>query len=1366
MASPATPNPEIQPPLVPFGTFGPRAAPVNVEYPVATLVVGLGQVGWHAVSLLSQMAQAAIPKTDTARIQYFAIARRPSVIPDNRLGRDHQLLLTTEETDWVAIPGRYSGAGVARWWPKPLRDKTLITDFSTVRAYGRLLLFENPTFASELLAQRVEQLMQTAQRPGSDGRCSILILSSIAEAEGSGLLFDVTAHLRTLTSDINCTVTGILTADSGAIDDAARTLAMANSYATLKEMDSIMAAPGHYHIGLPLSGNIKNVTKTYHSHVRPFDYLLLTGDAGRVLPTGVPLAAPLAEMGITWMLANTNREHPPLPPLSATEKSERFDGYTIFNVSKLALPTGAASDLVGSRLALQLVAALSGMAAQNTISEWVGDTRRRFRNDMMIDTLLSDTRLHERLNDLLRRVRVDALTNEIARVKDKQDFSLRRMADDIIRRLDTEDKATEMIDEGRTARRLDTIRSRSEDLLDKNVREIENQLQSLPTQLACIQGRGLHWMAAALDQLSAELNRTLNELRQDSSAAEHTWQENRRRALAICYDHDEKYSGVKRLLRGSSAKDLQDIATALESATVSATERIRLSAGVSYWQRLWEAIDSLRSEVRLLLQQLDRVSKSITATAEMIRDTMDVAAAQPVTFPAGTLVDGEWFKRGAAAAMPRSDLPPDQLITKIWRLWAGTVPAPDRRVDKFLRDLLLAARLSLMQSFQFSNAVNFALERKDNSTIRAAMVEFQKAANPLWTPSREIPGWSTFEFLRGGQIPGRGALIPVAPNSPWHRREIPAPDQDEITLIRMAHRVPAEALEALKSSYRRAYERIAAEGVPLHIDRRMDATLPDLIRNTALAEVSEAWERALRAAQGGPHEIRGPLVELVRMLAVALGVDMGSVQRVPTNSSDFVLTIFPLPTFRLRLPPAQCPVVFSYSTRRPRELGQAIYQQVSNLGLPEPFIFIVNVNNRPDMDVVVETLRTESYNVVVLDEPIFKRIVGSRQPLVMLGEVVLSEVDLTLVSPFYTKAPVPERMFYGRDREIKDVRRKIKTHSVSLIGGRRIGKTSTLQQIERVLSAPDSGQQPYYLDCHNSMSYQHFFSAIRRRWNIATATPDPTAFEDVVRDLKMRHPDKQLIFLFDEVDRLLITDQQQEHSELLFRTFRSLSNEGACQFIFSGERWLARAMGDSFSALFNFALPVPLVLLEKPVVARLVAEPFEMMNIWLEDAPALINRIYEVSAGHPNIVQTICQEMVIAIDSDRGNVGLLNVAHMNSALHNHKLQEEIINTFWGQMSHLARVVTLVWPDDQRQLTLEDMLQLVRGVGLRSISVADMQEAMKDLELYLFVRPTGRYYELVPVDFPHLLDEMTIKGLEISAMIEKIESQQKKEIFNK
>lgn len=1346
--------------LIPFGTLGPRAGAMVADYPVATLVVGLGQVGWHAVSLLSAMTATAIPKNDQQRLQFLAIARRPAVIPENRLGRENSLLLSTEDMDWVAVPGRYSGAGVARWWPKPLRDKSLVTDHAQIRAYSRLMLFENPTLVGDLLHQRATLLGQMAGRQGGDGRSSIIVLASIAEAEGGGLLFDIVSHLRTLTYEFGTSITAILTADATVNDDVARTLAMANVYATLKELDSLMSSPGHYQVGLPVTANARATKTIPISSQRPFDYLLVTGDVARTIVSQVSPAAPLAEMSLSWMLADSDKSQPPLPPLPYTPKTERFDGYTIFNIAKAALPTGAAGDLIGSRLAVKVVSAMSSLSARGTIQEWVEETLRRFRGDMLIDTLLGDTKLHERLNELLRRVRIESFTNEVNKNREKQDFSLRRIAEDIIRRLDIEDKTVEMLDAGNTARRLDSLRSRAEDLLDKGERELENSFQSLPTQLSCVQGRGLQWTAAALDSLSAQMNRVLNDFRAEASAAESSWQDTRRRTLALCLEHDEKYSGVKRLLRGSNAKDLSDIAGLLEQCTISVAERIRITGVSAFWQRLWEAVDKLRGEVRASLGQLERASASITSNAEAMRAAMDIAAQNAVTFPTGTMVDGEWFKRGGAVALPKTDLAPDQIIIKVWRAWAATVPATDRRVDKFLRDLKLACRLTLMQSFQFTTLSGFLEERRDNPIIRQALVDIQKAALPLWPPSREVPGWTTHEFARGESA----AFLPAPSVSPWIRRELPSIDPDELTLIRLTHRVAAEALEPLKNAYRRAYERVTAEGIPVHIDRRMDATLPDLIRNTALNEVSEVWERVLNASQTSGQDIRPSLIELIRMLAVSLGVEPAKIQRVQTNSPDITLTVFPLPTFRLRLPPAQCPVVFSYSTRRPRELGQSIYQSVSGLGLPEPFIFLVNVNNRSDMDLVVETLRTESYNVVVLDEPTFKRVVGSRQPLTMLGEVVLSEVDLTLVSPFYTKAPVPERMFYGREREIKDVRRKIKTHSVALIGGRRIGKTSTLQQIERMLRAPDSGQQPYYLDCHNSMSYSHFFSAIRRRWNINTETPDPTAFEDVVRELRTRHPNEQIVFLFDEVDRLLITDQAQEHSELLFRTFRALSNENQCKFIFSGERWLARAMGDSFSALFNFALPVPLMLLDKSVVGRLVAEPFEMMNIWLEDAPALITRIYEVSAGHPNIAQTICQEMVIAIDGDKGNVGLLNLEHLNAALSNHKLQEEIINTLWGQMSDLARIVTLVWPEEQRHLTLEDILNLVRGVGLRSVTVGLMQEAMKDLELYLFVRATGRQYELVPVDFPNLLDEMTIKGLEISAMIEKIEAQQKKDMF--
>jgi hypothetical protein len=56
--------------------------------------------------------------------------------------------------------------------------------------------------------------------------------------------------------------------------------------------------------------------------------------------------------------------------------------------------------------------------------------------------------------------------------------------------------------------------------------------------------------------------------------------------------------------------------------------------------------------------------------------------------------------------------------------------------------------------------------------------------------------------------------------------------------------------------------------------------------------------------------------------------------------------------------------------------------------------------------------------------------------------------------------------------------------------------------------------------------------------------------------------------------------------------------------------------------------------------------------------------------------------------------------------------------------------------------------------------------MKDLELYCFVTPKGREFELVPVAFPALLDFMTVKQMEISATVESIQAKAKKEMFSR
>ena len=48
-----------------------------------------------------------------------------------------------------------------------------------------------------------------------------------------------------------------------------------------------------------------------------------------------------------------------------------------------------------------------------------------------------------------------------------------------------------------------------------------------------------------------------------------------------------------------------------------------------------------------------------------------------------------------------------------------------------------------------------------------------------------------------------------------------------------------------------------------------------------------------------------------------------------------------------------------------------------------------------------------------------------------------------------------------------------------------------------------------------------------------------------------------------------------------------------------------------------------------------------MLNIWIEESEQVIHRIYQISAGHPNIVQMICQAMVEELDQDPQNSSLL-----------------------------------------------------------------------------------------------------------------------------
>src|SRR5262249_32964550 len=159
--------------------------------------------------------------------------------------------------------------------------------------------------------------------------------------------------------------------------------------------------------------------------------------------------------------------------------------------------------------------------------------------------------------------------------------------------------------------------------------------------------------------------------------------------------------------------------------------------------------------------------------------------------------------------------------------------------------------------FQFDSLQRYVKDRAGAQIVRKAFADMPKAAVPQWVPPREATGWKAHEWLRA--VPEAVGLLPTGDNYPWHRQIVSSPDADEVQLFRLVPRGTADQIPALRGAYRRASERTAAEGIPLHIDRRWDATLADLVRNSAQSEVSQLWEAALQASSHGPAAIRDPL---------------------------------------------------------------------------------------------------------------------------------------------------------------------------------------------------------------------------------------------------------------------------------------------------------------------------------------------------------------------------------------------------------------------------------------------------------------------------------------------------------------------------
>jgi HEAT repeat protein len=338
--------------------------------------------------------------------------------------------------------------------------------------------------------------------------------------------------------------------------------------------------------------------------------------------------------------------------------------------------------------------------------------------------------------------------------------------------------------------------------------------------------------------------------------------------------------------------------------------------------------------------------------------------------------------------------------------------------------------------------------------------------------------------------------------------------------------------------------------------------------------------------------------------------------------------------------------------------------------------------------------QAHAHSVCVFDYDRLLVLVRGASPRQALRKSVLSEIDLTSVSPFTTTGATPPDMFFGREKELREIAERARDTSYALVGGRKIGKTSILQRLhlERL---PAANCYALYHDCSTTTTPESFLAApIRGSW-AEPAPQAPATIEELLGTLPL---DRPVVLLLDEADELVQQDRARDWA--LFKRLRSQSNSRHAQVVLSGERALMDALGGSSGPHFNFAQVRLIRRLDVSAVEELVTRPMRRLEIGLAPPQLVTRLIWDFTCGHPNVVQCLCQRLIQRLNERENRT--ISPEDVEVVIKDPNfVRQEFLATYFSRATVLEQLCAMLMADDDKLHTLGE---IHRAFGVQGIDV--------------------------------------------------------------
>ena len=453
------------------------------------------------------------------------------------------------------------------------------------------------------------------------------------------------------------------------------------------------------------------------------------------------------------------------------------------------------------------------------------------------------------------------------------------------------------------------------------------------------------------------------------------------------------------------------------------------------------------------------------------------------------------------------------------------------------------------------------------------------------------------------------------------------------------------------------------------------------------------------------------------------------------HHEQFVTVRLKAPTLHLNLP-AEFPLILILEDDLAHARAEQLPDMLRMIGSSADFGLILTAGSHSRTQQMINKLIRPALktDLIVLGKRFLEKMSRSTNPRAALLTEILREVDLTRISPFMAGgADLTDRMFFGREGELKNIAEALTKTSVAITCGRRMGKTTLLNRLARVV-LPARGQACFFLNCQPVHDYYELRTEMATIWKRPDLPFDPTqpnSFSQVAAALAGSNGESP-IFLLDEVDELLKFDSQNQ--QRLFKQLRALSLDGRARFVMTGERSVQAHLHNANSPLFNFfGLNIRLSYLDAASINKLVVEPLSDMQIELRDPLPMLETIFNATSGHPYLIQRLCQGLVQAISKQGLRIG--GPEHIEAVLNDSAYQQDYFETVWGQAPLLARIITLLI--DPAGATMKVINERLSHYNLTP-SLIEISAALDVLDLYSVLVNRGGTYQFVATAFPEML----------------------------